>query len=98
MILEVFVHTGCASERSARDVAREIQRLMPELQVQIRPVDQDPERAESAEISIVPAFVLDGKLVSVGVPTLEWLFAQLQQASREAMGQEKESRESDIES
>ncbi len=69
-VLEIFVHRGCLSEQSALGLGNQIQEALPGLQVQV--VD-DRKRARKLGIVALPAFVLDGNLLVVGVPRREWL-------------------------
>ncbi len=73
-LLEIFIHAGCFSERTARALAAEIQKECPAWRVE---VVENRERASEQGIVAVPAFVADGKLVAVGVPKREWLVQKL---------------------
>jgi predicted DsbA family dithiol-disulfide isomerase len=73
-VLEIFVHRGCQSEQSAFGLGAQIQEAFPSLQVQV--VD-DWERARTLGIVALPAFVLDGNLLVIGVPRREWLMRLL---------------------
>ncbi len=74
VVLEVFVHRSCLSEQPAIRLADEIQEEFPAWQVRV--VD-DVARAQSIGITTLPAFVLNGSLLAVGVPRREWLMRQL---------------------
>lgn len=78
-LLEVFVHPGCISEKSALALARELQAAWPALEVRIRSVPEASERAQTLGIIVTPAFVLNGTIIAVGVPRKGWLIAKLQE-------------------
>jgi hypothetical protein len=40
------------------------------------------DRAEHLGLVVLPAFVLNGKVLAVGVPRKEWLFRQLRERVR----------------
>lgn len=75
--LEIFVHDGCISEQPALALAQEIQREFPALHVQIWQEADGRDRAQALGILAVPAFVLDGQVLAVGVPGKEWLVRKL---------------------
>ena len=76
-MLEVFVHPGCRSERPALVLAEEIQREFPRCQVQICPVSANQDRISALDLVVLPAFVMNDKLLAVGVPSREWFVRQL---------------------
>lgn len=86
--LEVFVHRGCLSEQPALKLANEIQEEFPAWQVQV--IDSQ-DRAQALGVIALPAFVLDGNLLVVGVPRREWLMRLL----RDRMQHEPESSSSE---
>ncbi|WP_447974480.1 hypothetical protein [Nitrospira sp. Kam-Ns4a] len=77
-LVEVFVHAGCKSERTALALADEIRREFPSWQVLIRDCEED--RARVLGILIAPSFVLNGELIAVGIPRKEWLIRALCEA------------------
>jgi hypothetical protein len=77
MRLEVFVHTGCFSQKSALALAEELHRQFPQWTIQ---VIENHGQAEALGIVTLPAFVLDGQVIAVGVPRLEWLLEKLRNA------------------
>jgi hypothetical protein len=78
-LLEVFVHPGCISEKSALTLARELQAVWPALEVRIRSFPGASERARTLGVIVAPAFVLNGTIIAVGVPRKGWLVAKLQE-------------------
>ena len=78
-LLEVFVHTGCISGKSALALARDLQAVWPALEVKIQPFPEASERAQALGVIVEPAFVLNGKIIAVGVPRKAWLVAKLQE-------------------
>lgn len=73
-VLDIFVHHGCLSEQPALRLAKEIENEFPAWKIQV--VD-NWEQAQSLGIITLPAFVLNGELLAVGVPRKEWLIRQL---------------------
>lgn len=82
-VLEIFVHRGCLSELSALGLGNQIQEALPGLQVRV--VD-DRERARTLGIVALPAFVLDGNLLVVGIPRREWLIRLLRDRTQQEPG------------
>lgn len=78
-VLEVFVHSGCVSEQPAVVLAEEVRKEFPGWLVQV--VDNQA-RAESLGLVVLPAFVLNGKVLAVGVPRKDWLIRQLRERHR----------------
>lgn len=85
-LLEVFVHQGCLSESTALALGREIMTVCPDLAVRICTFPEMRDRAEALGITVMPAFVLNGKIIAVGVPRKEWLVAKLQEFGIRAGG------------
>jgi hypothetical protein len=78
-LLEVFIHPGCISEKSALALARELQPVRSALDVKIWSFPEASERAQALGVVIAPAFVLNGKIIAVGVPRKGWLVAKLRE-------------------
>ncbi|MEW6543118.1 MAG: hypothetical protein AB1411_05855 [Nitrospirota bacterium] len=76
VVLEVFLHPGCPSEQPARRLAQEIQQEYSNWQVR---VIGSKDRARKLGISVLPAFVLNGRAIAVGVPRKEWLIGLLRE-------------------
>ncbi len=83
-VLEVFVHGGCLSEQLALTLAQEIQQEFSGLKVEVHQVAE--ERAQILGIIAAPAFVLDGQILAVGVPSREWLARRLRACDLQANG------------
>ncbi len=77
-LLEVFVHRGCPSEARARSVAQEIGTAYSQLQIHVCQAHTYPQRISELGLLILPSFVLNGRLLAVGVPRTIWLMAELQ--------------------
>ncbi|MBI4400725.1 MAG: thioredoxin family protein [Nitrospirae bacterium] len=80
-VLQVFVHHGCMSGQHARVLAEEIMKHCPGLQVE---VVEDQHRAQALGVVVLPAFVLNGKVIAVGVPRKEWLVRKLRERNQRA--------------
>lgn len=76
-LLEIFIHEGCATEQSARDVALQIRREFPAWTVSVKQLGST--RAEFLGVIAAPTFVLDGRIVAVGLPRTEWLVRTLRE-------------------
>lgn len=76
-VLEIFIHQGCASEQSTRRVANEIQREFPAWKISLQQLGET--RAESLGVIAAPTFVLDGRIVAVGITRTEWLVRTLRE-------------------
>jgi len=75
--LEIFIHAGCASEHSARRVADEVQQEFPAWTISMQQLGNA--RAESLGVIAAPTFVLNGRIVAVGIPRKEWLVKTLRE-------------------
>jgi hypothetical protein len=79
VVLEVFIHKGCTSEQPALTLVRELEKEFPTWTIQIRQIGC--QQAVALQHSVLPAFVVDGRVVAVGVPRKEWLVRRLRQWS-----------------
>jgi len=80
VVLEVFLHTGCTSEQPALTLVRELEKEFPKLRIRVSQIGRD--QAHALALSVLPAFVVDGTVVAVGVPRKEWLVRRLRQWSQ----------------
>ena len=76
-ILEIFVLPGCTGCLAASLIAARVrERALP--CVEVRLVDlSEPGAARPAAVFAVPTYLLNGRMLSLGNPELEWLHAQL---------------------
>lgn len=79
--LDVLVHQGCLSERTARGVAREIQAELPTWEIAVRQVTDG--ESVSLGIMVFPAFLLNGRVLATGIPKTAWLVSQLRKWEQE---------------
>ena len=77
-VLQVFIHRGCMSEQPAYVLADQIRKEFPGCRVDV--IDNQ-ERARTLGLPAVPALVLDGELLAVGVPSKDWLVSRLHERS-----------------
>ena len=75
--LDVYVTSGCSSCRRAREIATSLQGAYPGLLVQIVDADGAGEGSLPDAVVAVPAYVLDGTLISLGNPNPVTLREQL---------------------
>ena len=75
--LDIYVSAGCASCRRAREIATSLQGVYPGLRVELVDADGAPEGSLPESVVAVPAYVLDGTLISLGNPNPVTLREQL---------------------
>ena len=75
--LDVYVTSGCSSCRRAREIATSLQGAYPGLLVQVVDAEGAPEGSLPESVVAVPAYVLDGALISLGNPNPVTLREQL---------------------
>ena len=75
--LSIYVSTGCSSCRRARDIASSLQGLYPGVRVEVVETETAPEGSLPESVVAVPAYVLDGALISLGNPNPVTLREQL---------------------
>jgi len=80
--LEVFLHPSRSSGEAARTLAQDLRSIFPALEIMIQELPEARNRAETVGIFTVPAFVLDGAVFAIGVPTEDWLVQKLRENSR----------------
>jgi hypothetical protein len=73
--LDILVHRGCLSELSARTLAQEIQSELPDWKIDVRTAK--PDETDQLGVLVFPAFLLDGRILTTGLPRKDWLVAQL---------------------
>jgi len=79
-VLEVFVHASCLSEQPALALVRELEKEFPKWRIRVCRIGHH--QAHALALSVLPAFVVDGTVVAVGVPRKEWLVRRLRQWNR----------------
>ena len=75
--LDVYVASGCSSCRRAREIAASLLGAYPGLLVQVVDADSAAEGSLPDAVVAVPAYVLDGTLISLGNPNPVTLREQL---------------------
>lgn len=66
--LEIYVETGCLTCRRSLSLAREVQRLFPEVSVEVIDVSSAAGRHRHL-VRATPTFILDGVTISLGNPS-----------------------------
>ena len=75
--LEVFVAPGCVGcETARRLVAEVVGRALPRLRVRLVDLGE-PDAVRHPAVFAVPTYLLDGRVLSLGNPDLDWLLARL---------------------
>ena len=77
--LEVYVSAHCLGCAEALRLAGAAARRFPGLAVRVIDLDREPEARPEALVA-VPAYLLDGRVVSLGNPRQQELFGHLQRA------------------
>ncbi len=75
--LDIYVSKGCSSCRRARDIAASLDGLYPGVQVELVETESVVEGSLPDSVAAVPAYVLDGTLISLGNPNPRTLRDQL---------------------
>ena len=73
--LDILVHGGCLSEQSARTLAQEIRDELPDWDVDVRSAEQRD--TDTFGVIVFPAFLLEGRILTTGIPRKDWLLAKL---------------------
>lgn len=66
--LELFVDAGCLCEDKARGLVPQILKDFPDISFREIDLAQEPERARRAGVMMSPTLLLNGKIISVGLP------------------------------
>jgi hypothetical protein len=75
--LDIYVTPECFGCERAREIAKEI-RMSQMPGVEVRLIDlSDPESVQPASVFAVPTYLLNGQVLSLGNPELDWLCQQL---------------------
>jgi len=85
--LEVFVYPGRSAGEAARSLAQDLRRTLPDMEIMIQELPEARNRADTVGVFTVPAFVLDGAVFAIGVPTKDWLVQKLRGNSRKREGE-----------
>lgn len=75
--LDILIHGGCLSDVSVRALACDIQSEFPNCKINLRTIS--PSDKVPSGIMVLPAFLLDGRLLATGIPRKDWLVAQLRE-------------------
>ena len=75
--LEVYVAPDCVGCETARRLVKEIVgRALPGIRVRLIDLGE-PNAVRDPAVFAVPTYLLDGRIVSLGNPEVEWLLARL---------------------
>ena len=75
--LDIYVSQRCLSCGRARDIAASLDGLYPSVQVNVVETEAAPEGSLPDSVVAVPAYLLDGTLISLGNPNPATLREQL---------------------
>ena len=75
--LDIYVSKGCSSCGRARDIAASLDGLYPGVRVEVVETEAAPEGSLPDAVVAVPAYLLDGALISLGNPNPATLREQL---------------------
>ena len=73
--LEVFIESGCLSCDRAVRLAKDVETDYPQLSVRVIDIGGDATRPE--EVFAVPTFMLNGRVVSLGNPSVSELCSEI---------------------
>ncbi len=76
-VLELYTHEGCFSRDNALEMLREILPSCPDISFNVVDMLKCPDKARALGIKISPTLVMDGKIISVGLPDENGLRAML---------------------
>jgi alkyl hydroperoxide reductase subunit AhpF len=80
--LEVYVSSECLNCEESVRLASEVASRFPGVQVRVVDLDRLPDHELLPEAVVaVPTYLLDGRVISLGNPYLEELFARLSEAA-----------------
>ena len=75
--LHIYVTAGCSSCRRAREIASSLEGAYPGIRVEVVETETIPDESLPESVVAVPAYVLNGPLVSLGYPKLATIREQL---------------------
>jgi hypothetical protein len=75
--LDIYVSSGCLSCRRAREIASSIEGDYPDVRVEVVDAEGAPEGSLPESVVALPAYLLDGTLISLGNPNPVTLREQL---------------------
>jgi predicted thioredoxin/glutaredoxin len=75
--LDIYVSKDCSSCRRARDIASGLAGLYPGVRVEVVEMEGAPDGSLPDSVVAVPAYLLDGTLISLGNPNPATLREQL---------------------
>jgi hypothetical protein len=75
--LDIYVSSGCLSCRRAREIASSIEGDYPDVRVEVVDAEGAPEGSLPESVVALPAYLLDGTLISLGNPNPATLREQL---------------------
>ncbi len=73
--VDFYVHSGCLSEQSILSLAVEVLELFPAWTVTVHQLAGPDIKRQG--FSVLPATVINGKTVAIGVPNKEWLLRKV---------------------
>jgi predicted DsbA family dithiol-disulfide isomerase len=76
-ILELFTHPGCISKREGAAVIKNILKEFPDISFREVDILEEPKKTSQLGVRMSPTLVLDGKIISVGIPESKILKAML---------------------
>lgn len=80
--IELFLSPGCPSADSALRLMHRVIRRVPGVQGEVSSLSAEYQRARELGIFMVPAFVIEGELFSIGEPDEEKLIKRLEEIKR----------------
>ena len=75
-----YFHDGCLSQPSVLLLAREIQQDCPDWHIMIHPLLGH--EAEALGFHVLPTIVMNGSIVTAGIPKKGWLLERMKECER----------------
>lgn len=77
--IEIFVSTHCFGCREARKIAAAVAERFTDLSVRVVDLEAEPD-SKPEQVVAVPAYLLDGTVISLGNPRQNDLFQEIEHA------------------
>lgn len=81
-VLTAYIEPGCSACRGTLEVIERVRRELPAVEIEVVDVSDEEGRRHDG-VFAVPTLVLDGRIISLGIPTWSGLEPQLRDALTE---------------
>lgn len=87
-VLELYTHEGCFSHDRALEMLQKILPACPDISFNLVDIFKYPDKARALGIRMSPTLVMDGEIISVGMPEEKELRTMLQ-TNRQMRGSDR---------